>query len=311
MAYNRAMTNSSAWPELRGVYAAAVTPLTPAAEPDLDALPALLDFLAQRGCHGALMLGTTGEGPSFSVAERAAIIGAALRHRARALPEFKILAGTGCANLADTIALTRSAFEQGADGAVVLPAFYYKGVSASGIADYYARLVAALPAHARVLIYHIPQVSGVGIPPESIERLRLSHPRQVWGMKDSQDDLAHTVSIAQRFAGFGVFVGSDSIMTGALKAGAVGSITALANVTAPLNRAVWEAHARGASAPEAQARLVRARQLMKGLNGPAAIKSALADLFDFPLWPVRAPLEMLPPAQRQALCEGLTELFEK
>ena len=59
---------------LYGIFAAAVTPLKADLSPDLEALPALLDFLAGRGCHGVLLLGTTGEGPSFAINERLAIL---------------------------------------------------------------------------------------------------------------------------------------------------------------------------------------------------------------------------------------------
>lgn len=295
---------------LRGVYAAAVTPLTASLEPDLAALPRLLDFLAGRGCHGVLLLGTTGEGPSFSLAERQAILAAALRHRDQAQPALKIMAGTGCANLAETIELTRAAFALGADGAVVLPAFYYKGVAPAGLADYFQRLAQAVPADGRaLLLYHIPQVSGVGVPAETVAHLLEQLPERAWGMKDSQDDLEHTLALTRQFPGLGVFAGSDSIMSPVLAEGAAGTITALANVVAPLNRAVWDAHQRGEAAPEAQARLVRARQAIKGLSGPAALKAALADLFGFPLWPVRPPLQPLPAAQRAKLCAELAALL--
>src|SRR5947209_6207226 len=129
------------------------------------------------------------------------------------------------------------------------------------------------------MMYHIPQVSGVAIPPASISALRARFPDQVWGMKDSQDDLAHTLETTREFPGFHVFSGSDSILTESLAGGASGSITALANVTSPLNRAVWDAHQKGEAAPAAQQALVRARQVVKGLSGPAAMKAALADLF--------------------------------
>src|SRR4051812_5864862 len=96
--------------DLRGIYAAAVTPLDSAGRPAVDALPGLLEHLATRGCHGALLLGTTGEGPSFSIAERKAVIREAVAYRDASRRPFKILAGTGCASLSDTIELTRAAF---------------------------------------------------------------------------------------------------------------------------------------------------------------------------------------------------------
>lgn len=301
---------SPATAQPRGVFAAAVTPLTSALAPDLDALPALIDFLAGRGCHGALLLGTTGEGPAFSVAERIEVLRAGLRHRDGALPGFQVLAGTGCASLPDTIALTKAAFDLGADGVVVLPAFYFKGVGVDGLVHYFDELVrAAVPPEGALLVYHIPQVSGVGIPAGAIARLRERFPRQVFGMKDSQDEWAHTQSVLAQFPGFGVFLGSDSLISQGLAAGAAGSITALANVLSPLDREVWDAHQAGRAAPEAQARLARGRAAVKGLNAPAALKSVLADLFGFPLWGVRPPLEPLGAEQRQRLSAALADLL--
>ena len=295
---------------LEGVIAAAVTPLDSSGKLDLAGLPRLIDFLAGRGCQGVLLLGTSGEGPSFSVAERTEVLREGLRHRAAAWPDLKLLAGTGCASLPDTIALTRAAFDLGADAVVTLPAFYYKGVSPEGLTAYFEQVIRqAVPATGRLLAYHIPQVSGVAIPAASIRALRQSFPDQMWGMKDSQDDLPHTLDITGQFPGFHLFSGSDSILTDALAGGAVGSITALSNVTSPLNRAVWDAHQRGGGAPEAQQALVRARQVVKGLAGPSAMKAVLADLFGFPDWSVRAPLEPLPSEIRARLSAAMAELL--
>jgi 4-hydroxy-tetrahydrodipicolinate synthase len=303
-------TTQSKTAVLEGVFAAAVTPLDASGAPDLAALPKLIGFLAGRGCHGVLLLGTTGEGPSFSVRERIEVVREGLRYRAQAWPKLQILAGTGCANLADTIALTRAAFDLGADAVVTLPPFYYKDVSPEGIASYFEQVVrSAVPAGGRLLAYHIPQVSGVGIPAASLHTLRQQFPSQVWGMKDSQDNLAHTLETIDQFPGLHVFSGSDSTLAEALAGGASGSITALANVTSLLNRAVWDAHQKGSAAPEAQQALVRARQVVKGLSGPAAMKAALADLFGFPDWPVRAPLERLPSETRSRFSAALAELL--
>ena len=302
------MPNSSSFPS--GVFAAAVTPLTPDLNPDPGALPALLDHLAQRGCHGALLFGTTGEGPSFSIRERTEFLYEAVHYRDSAQPGFKIFAGTGCPSLSDTIELTHKAFDLGVDAVLTLPAYFFKGVSAEGLAQFFEQVVrAAVPDDGRLLVYHIPQVSGVGVPDETIARLRQRGVKQVVGMKDSSDDLAHLLTTAQAFPGFGVFSGSDSILTDALNGGAVGCITALANVTSPLNRAVWDAHQRGESASEAQAKLTHARQVAKGLNGPAAMKAALAGLFGFPRWSVRPPLEPLSAEQSRKLAEELGALF--
>jgi 4-hydroxy-tetrahydrodipicolinate synthase len=296
--------------DLRGIYAAAVTPLDSSGRPALDAFPRLLEHLASRGCHGALLLGTTGEGPSFSVSERKAVIREALLYRDASRQSFKILAGTGCASLSDTIELTRAAFDLGVDGVVTLPAFFYKGVDAAGLAAYFEQVVqAAMPADGRLLVYHIPQVSGVAIPAQTVAALRERLPQQVYGMKDSQDDRTHLLDTIEQFPGFQVFAGSDSLLSEALSAGGVGGITALSNVTSPLNRAIWDAHQAGGAAPEAQAALVRARAAVLGLSGPAAMKAALAELFGFPDWPVRPPLQPLSPEQRRTFTEALAALL--
>ena len=297
--------------DLPGVYAAVVTPLKPSLEIDLDSLPPLMDFLAERGCHGALVLGTTGEGPAFSVEERTAMMRTAAEYRDQMRPGFRLMAGTGAVNLTDAITLTRAAFDLGFDAALALPAFYFKGVSAAGLAAYFGQLIeASVPSEGRLLVYHIPQVSGVGVPAETVAQLRKRYPRQLWGMKDSQDHLPHTQAVLREFPGLGVFAGSDAIMSDALQAGAVGAITALANITAPLNRRVWDAHQQGQGAPEAQARLTRAREVTAGLGGSAVQKFALSELFGFPHWPVRPPLEDLSAEVKARLRRELAALLE-
>jgi 4-hydroxy-tetrahydrodipicolinate synthase len=295
-----------------GIYAAAITPLTADSKPDLTALPALFNHLAERGCHGALIFGTTGEGPSFSIRERTAYVREAIRYRDSHRSDFKVFVGTGCPSVDDTIELTRSAFDLGADAVLTLPAYFFKGVSAEGIANFYEAVTrAAVPETGRLLVYHIPQVSGVGVPDDSIAKLRERGVKQVVGMKDSSDDLPHLLGTLKALPNFGVFSGSDSILLEALKGGGAGSITALANITSPLNRRVWDAFQRGEEDTATQAKLVRARQIVKGLAGPAAMKSALADLFGFPRWGVCAPVEPLAPADARRIAEELGALLER
>jgi 4-hydroxy-tetrahydrodipicolinate synthase len=125
---------------LSGIYAAAITPLHPDYSPDLDAIPGFLEFLAGRGCHGALLLGTTGEGPSFAAHERLAIFKAAQEAR-RTLPGFRLLGGTGTPSLEETIYLTQAAFETGLDGVVVLPPYYYRSASNDGLFEWYSQVI--------------------------------------------------------------------------------------------------------------------------------------------------------------------------
>ena len=125
---------------LSGVYAASVTPIRADGSPDVDAVPSLLSFLASRGCHGALILGTTGEGPSFSPREREGLYRAAVRIREE-VPGFRLLAGTGTPSLTETVELTQLAFELGFDGVVTVPPYYFRTASADGLFQWYRRLM--------------------------------------------------------------------------------------------------------------------------------------------------------------------------
>ena len=158
---------------LAGIYAAAITPLTSDFSPDLDALPGLLDFLSQRGCHGILLLGTTGEGPSFSTFERLAIWQAACTYRLLH-PKIKLFVGTGTPSLSETISLTRAAFEMGVDGVVVLPPYYFRNVSEEGLFQWFSSLIQqAVPEDRALLYYHIPPITGIPISLDFLARLKL------------------------------------------------------------------------------------------------------------------------------------------
>src|SRR4030042_3082215 len=94
-------------PKIAGVFAAVVTPINSDFSLDFEGFASLIQFLANRGCHGILILGTTGEGPSFSIAERLMVYQAAAEAR-QSIPGFHLLAGTGTPSLEDTILLTKA-----------------------------------------------------------------------------------------------------------------------------------------------------------------------------------------------------------
>lgn len=292
---------------LTGIFAAAPTPVRADLAPDLGGIAPLYDHLAGQGCHGALVLGTTGEGPSFGLTERAAVLEAVAEWRARGgVGAFRLLAGTGCSALSDTIEATRTAFALGFDGVVALPPFFYKAVGAEALGDYYARLAdAAVPTGGRLLLYHLPRLSGVAIPTETVAALSRSHPRALAGMKDSGGDLAQTRDWCRSFSQLAVFTGNDRHLVGALAVGGAGSITALANSCGALARAVWDAHRAGQPTEELQARLSAARSVFDAFPSVAAAKALLAERHGLPRWPVRPPLQDLDQEAARTLCARL------
>jgi len=291
---------------LRGVVPAVVTPLNSNDIPDLEALYQHIRALIEEGCHGILLLGTTGEGTSMGMAEREAILEAGLA----AVGDEFVLVGTGTPSLTDTITLTRRAYELGADVTVILPPFYYKDVAGRGLLDYYRRLFAeAVPDDGLVMVYHIPQVTQVPISFNLLEDLVSVSDGRLVGVKDSSGDPEHAKELCRRFPDMNVFVGSDRLLLAGLELGADGCITAGANVLGPLAVDVYRAYATGDPADPLQGRLTAARLVFERYQPfPAALKSLLALRYGGDSWNVRPPLTPLSDSDRAELLSALRSL---
>ncbi len=295
------MTNKM---DLKGVICAAVTPLKNG-KPDADNLQRHLRRLAAEGCDGVLLLGTTGEGPSMGMAERSDIVEAAVAAKAG----MKILVGTGTPSLSDTIHLTRRAFEQGADAVVTLPPYYFKKASDAGVIDYFKQVFdEAVPDDKLLLLYHIPQVSGMPVTLGVLEGVMKYAGNRMAGIKDSGGEIDHARELCQKFPELRVFVGSDSLLLDGLCAGAAGCITAAANVIAPLAVKTYRAFIAGEDADPLQEVLSQARAVMDAYQPfPPSLKSILAHQYGTEGWEVRPPLTPLPADQQQELLRRLAE----
>jgi 4-hydroxy-tetrahydrodipicolinate synthase len=279
--------------KLAGVHAAAITPLKADFSPNLEAIPGLLDFLASRGCHGILLLGTTGEGPSFSTQERIEILRAGLQART-GHPDLKLLAGTGTPSLTETAALTRTAFDLGYNGVVVLPPYYYRKASDDGLFQWFNELIKkAVPADGSLLGYHFPGVAGIGFSLDLLSRLKEAFPLQFAGIKDSSHDADLANALGERFGeDLLVLNGTDSYLHQSLEHHSGGCITAPANLISPDLRRIWEAWLAGDEAYTVQERVTEIRHILEKYPPfPPLLKALLARLHGFPRWPVRPPLE--------------------
>ncbi len=237
-------------------------------------------------------MGTTGEGPSFSREERLSIYKTAAQVRQN-LPGFNLMAGTGTPSLEDTIALTRSAFDLGYDAALVLPPYYFKKASDTGLFTWYKQVLdAAVPGDGFVLGYHIPNVSGVGLSLDLLARLKDAYPMKFAGIKDSSGDPEWARALGARFGtDLLVFNGNDRLFSLALQANASGCITAMANLLSPLHRLVWDKFQAGDPEEITQDKLSAAREVLDRYQPfPPLIKILLARLHGFNPWPVKPPL---------------------
>src|SRR5688572_12110638 len=251
---------------LAGVYAAAVTPLREihGSTLDLESVPVLLNFLASRGCHGIVLFGTTGEGPSFSPSECEALVRAACLHR-DLLPGFRLIAGTGTPSLSETIDLTKLAFDLGCDGVLVVPPYYFRKATDEGLFSWFREVIRkAVPSDGYLLGYHFPSVVGIGFSIELLERLKDAFPIQFTGIKDSSHDPILASSLGEKFGSdLVVLTGTDSYLQLAMQNKAAGCITAPANVLSPELREVWNLMQEGKDASEAQIRVTRKRQILE------------------------------------------------
>jgi 4-hydroxy-tetrahydrodipicolinate synthase len=288
---------------LAGVYAAALTPLNPNGTLDLKSVPALMSFLESRGCDGALFFGTTGEGPSFSPAERQSVMKAAADFRRR-MPGFRLLAGTGTPSLGESIELTRMAFSMGYDGVVVLPPYYYKKTSEDGLFGWFSELIRqAVPQDKYLLGYHIPGVTGIGFTIELLLKLKNTFPRQFAGIKDSSHDTSFLRGLGEYFGSdMLVLNGTDSFFHLALENSAQGCITAPANIISPDLRLVWDAFRARRNAEQDQARVTLQRNILeKHPPFPPVLKALIHRLHGLPRWGVRLPLEPIKPELEEQL----------
>ncbi|MGQ0677383.1 MAG: dihydrodipicolinate synthase family protein [Rhodospirillales bacterium] len=222
-----------------GLWVAALTPMKPDLSCDTARLAAHCRFLFDRGCDGVAIFGTTGEGPSFSVAERLSAMEALLK---AGIPARRMVLGTGAPALADAAAMNRAATQAGLAGALMLPPFYFKNPDGEGVYRAFAQAIErAAEPRLKLYLYNIPSVSAVGLDYETIGRLARDFPGVVAGVKDSSADWSYTKPLLERFSGLDILVGAEHHLPMAMAAGAAGTICAIPNVAPGLVRALLDA----------------------------------------------------------------------
>ncbi|MBN3760857.1 dihydrodipicolinate synthase family protein [Burkholderia sp. Ac-20365] len=254
---------------------------------------------------GLAVFGTNSEANSLSVAEKRDLLDALI---AAELPAARMMPGTGACALPDAVELTRHAVANGCGGVLMLPPFYYKGVSDEGLFRAYASVIEAVgDARLRIYLYHIPPVAQVPLSLALIERLLKAYPGTIAGIKDSSGDWENTSAVIDAFAatGFEVFAGSETFLLRTLRAGGAGCITATGNVnSAAIARLAREWQA--VDAPAQQRRLDETRAVFQRFPMIAAMKAAIAWQSGDEAWAnLRPPLVELHATQRMQLENAL------
>ncbi len=292
---------------LSGAFAPIVTPFrADGTTIDYAWIPYLLSYLQEQGLDGVVPMGTTGEGPSLSVDERKTLLDTVMARRGR----LRVVAGVGTPSLTETIDLTRHAFASGVDSVLVLPPYYWRNVSDEGLLAYFRTLCdRGLQPGQKIMLYHIPQVSGVPVTLRLLDGLMETHAECILGLKDSTGNPHSLTQFIQRYPTLRVFVGSDRLVSFAYGNGAAGSITACANLVPAAIQRVRRLAQQGEDTTEAQAELTALRDLLQEYQPiQAAIKVLLTRLAQVPMTYVRPPLTNLTPHQQFELMEKASAL---
>jgi 4-hydroxy-tetrahydrodipicolinate synthase len=288
---------------LSGVFSPVVTPFKADLTPDPERYVAHCRWLLRSGCDGLAVFGTNSEANSLTLAERMELLEALAEG---GVEVGRLMPGTGCCSIMDSVTLTRHAVSLGCGGVLMLPPFYYKGVSDEGIYRSIAEVAErCADDRLRIYLYHIPPVAQVGFSHEVVGRLLKDCPGIVVGMKDSCGDWAHTRSMIESFPGFDVFSGNELNLVDNLNCGGVGCITATANVRpGPIGElyARWQEP----DAADRQEAINATRVTISKFPVIPALKALIGHYSGEPGWRrMRPPLVALTDEQVIALVESL------
>ena len=212
---------------IRGLIAPILSPFTDDLSFDQITYNQLAKNLLGSGCAGLTPFGTTGEALSIGVEDRKRALDGLI---ASGIDPSVLIPGTGLCNLSESVALSQQAVDAGCEGVMVLPPFHFKDVSDEGLLHYYEEFIGRVNRdNLRIYLYHIPQVSGVGLSLELVDALRKKYPTMVVGIKDSSGDWGNTKNLLD-MEDFIVYPGSELQLVEAMKMGAPGCISATANL---------------------------------------------------------------------------------
>lgn len=278
-------------PELRGVIAAVLTPVKDDLTIDVPRLAAHIKTVLAEGCSMVSTFGTTGEGASFSGREKLEAHRGLLQ---AGISPKHLLPAVMSTSLDEGATQLAEIFSIGCPYVLMLPPFYYRQVSVTGLVAYFETLYRrAGSPDLGVLLYNIPSMTGITITLDLVGRLRDRGYVPVAGVKDSTGSLASGLAFAGAFPDLSIFTGDDRVLSPLVAAGGAGMIGGLPNLYAPDLAALFRASE--PSEKERLSRLAAARIAdVDARGGLIALKSDLANKLGDPQWKrVRPPLEEL------------------
>ncbi len=285
-----------------GIAAALTTPFAGAAI-DIEQLCRHAISSLEHGCSRIALFGTTGEGPSVGFRERRPVLDAL---KTCGVGSDRLVLGITAAALDDALAEAHLAHEFRIPALLVTPPYYYKDVSPTAVRDWFTAFIGALPERGpKVILYHIPQVTGVPIPAEVVGALHERFPGRIAGVKDSSGDWHNAERLLARFPDLAILIGDERLLERAVRLGAAGSISGIANFQAGMLNAIMA----GAPAHPGLAPLVEA--ILRFPSTPA-VKALVAHVTGEATWKtVRPPLTALSDTEAASLSASYDRLLAR
>lgn len=287
-----------------GLSVALATPFAEDRSIDLPRLVAHgLQSLAD-GCASLTVFGTTGEGASLGLNERQRALGALVG--AGVDPRTQLVVGIAASSVEDAISQGRAGLMLGCPSFLLAPPFYFKGAGDEGLFDWFAAVLTGLgPKASNVLLYHIPQVTSVGLSVDLVDRLRKAFPGQVAGVKDSSGDWNNAQALLKQHGDLHILIGDERLLAKAMNRGASGTICGLANIAPDF----MQAPVNGIEEPRVNAMI----EVVLPYAVTAAVKLLVGQRRNDPIaWSrMRAPLRSLGEAEARKLYAAIDAIRAK
>ena len=274
-----------------GILTALLTPFSADGSIDGERLAGHAASVVSRGASGVTLFGTTGEGASIAASERNFAISALLE---TGLSSDRIVLGAYGSAAADVAAQIDEGMRAGITRFLVPPPCYFGDAGEDGVFVWFTELLALSDPQAGIVLYNIPQVTGVGISPPLTRRLKEACPDRIIAIKDSSGDWANAVRLLEGKV-LPVLVGDERLLHKAVPMGCAGSITGVANLYPERLCDII------ASSTE-DTMLSRTVDRIIALPVIPTLKVLLANALDDPAWEnVRAPLTRLTAEQKSEI----------
>jgi 4-hydroxy-tetrahydrodipicolinate synthase len=151
------------------------------------------------------------------------------------LPMDKLMIGTGCCSLTETVQLTKKALDLGIYSVLVLPPFYYRNVTDDGLFKYFDLFVKKIDnSKLKIILYNFPKMTGINFSNTLLNRLISTFPEIFVGIKDSSNNLENIKHMCSTLENFKVYASRENLLLEVMEFGGAGCISASLNVSSKL-----------------------------------------------------------------------------